>query len=58
MLPEKLGAELLALQEQRLQVGSQELVLIEPADVDAVMDMYINRGMLPGCQLVRPCRLP
>ncbi|BDA46391.1 probable electron transfer flavoprotein beta subunit lysine methyltransferase [Coccomyxa sp. Obi] len=46
LLPEKLGTELLALQEQRLQVGSQELVLVEPADVDAVMDMYIKRGQM------------
>lgn len=44
LLPETLGEERLTLQEQRLQIGSQELVLVEPADVDAVMDMYINRG--------------
>jgi hypothetical protein len=44
LLHESLGTERLALMEQRLPVGSQDLVLVEPADVDAVMDMYIHRG--------------
>ncbi|KAK9906788.1 hypothetical protein WJX75_008015 [Coccomyxa subellipsoidea] len=46
LLHESLGTERLALMEQRLPVGSQELVLVEPADVDAVMDMYIHRGQM------------
>lgn len=30
--------------EQRYQVAEQELVMVAPMDVDAVMDMYIESG--------------
>lgn len=34
----------LQLMEQRYQVAEQELVMVAPMDVDAVMDMYIESG--------------
>lgn len=34
----------LQLMEQRYQVADQELVMVAPMDVDAVMDMYIESG--------------
>jgi hypothetical protein len=44
LLQDFLGQDQLQLMEQRLSLGPRELVLIQPADIDAVMDMYIRRG--------------
>ena len=40
-----LGPDRLTLVEERLELGNRELCLIEPLDLDAVMDMYIKRGV-------------
>ncbi len=39
-----LGPDRLALMQERLQLGGRQLSLVEPLDVDAVMDMYIRQG--------------
>ena len=40
-----LGPDRLALMRERLRLGDgAQLTLVQPADVDAVMDMYIRRG--------------
>ena len=36
-----LGPDQLALVQERLQLEGRQLSLVEPMDVDAVMDMYI-----------------
>lgn len=41
----------LQLKEQHIVLGHHDLCLIEPADVDAVIDMYIAAGM----RLVQEC---
>ena len=44
LLDEWIGQQRLQLRKQHVALGRHELCLIEPADVDAVMDMYIAAG--------------
>ena len=44
LLDKYIGQHRLQLREQRISLSQHELCLIEPADVDAVMDMYISAG--------------
>ena len=44
-----LGPDRLALVQERLQLEGRQLSLVEPMDVDAVMDMYIKRGESLWC---------
>lgn len=44
MLQDLLGPDRLSLLQQHLSIEGTELVLVEPANVDEVMDMYIKRG--------------
>ena len=45
LLDEYIGQERLRLKAQRISLGRHNLCLIEPADVDAVIDMYIAKGV-------------
>lgn len=45
LLDEYIGQEHLQLKKQRISLGQHDLCLIEPADVDAVIDMYIAKGV-------------
>ena len=50
-LPAVLGPDRLRLVEECLALGeSQMMRLVEPADIDAVMDMYIKRGPCPAAR--------
>ncbi len=45
LLPARLGPARLQLMVQRFEVAGRQLQVITPADVDAVLDMYIAGGV-------------
>ena len=53
LLDEWIGQQRLQLRKQHVIVGRRELCIIEPADVDAVMDMYIAAGTEAGLDWVQ-----
>lgn len=45
LLDDSIGRQHLQLRKQHIALGDHELCLIQPADVDAVIDMYLAAGM-------------
>lgn len=53
LLNEHIGKQRLQLRQQHIALDGHDLCLIEPADVDAVIDMYIAAGKTPSPAEIR-----